>query len=124
MDEWNTKTHGKTGLTQRVRESIVSDAQAEEETITYISKHVPAGVSPLCGNSVCQDRRFLYRYMPTLSNYLHYRNVDVSTIKELTKRWAPQTLSKLRKKGTHKALDDILESIEELKFYREHVLRI
>lgn len=124
MDEWNTRTHGKTGLTQRVRESTISAADAEATTLEFVRRYVPAGTSPLCGNSVCQDRRFLYRYMPALSEYLHYRNIDVSTLKELTKRWAPQTLATLSKQGSHKALDDILESIEELKFYRRHVLRI
>jgi oligoribonuclease len=124
MDEWNTQTHGGTGLTARVRASTTTEAEAELQTLQFIKQYVAANKSPLCGNSICQDRRFLYRYMPTLSAYLHYRNIDVSTIKELAKRWAPQTLSALNKKGSHKALDDILESIEELKFYRAQVMRI
>jgi oligoribonuclease len=121
MDEWNTRTHGKTGLTERVKLSRITEREAEIETLDFIQRHVPKNTAPLCGNSICQDRRFLYKYMPELSEWLHYRNVDVSSIKELAKRWAPELLSGLTKRGTHKALDDIYESIEELKYHRNEL---
>jgi oligoribonuclease len=123
MDEWNTKQHNKSGLVSRVRASDVSAEQAERMTIAFLREYVPENVSPMCGNSICQDRRFLYRYMPDLALYFHYRNLDVSTIKELVKRWSPETRPP-RKEAVHLALDDIRESIEELKFYRQHVFRI
>jgi oligoribonuclease len=123
MDEWNTRTHGGSGLTQRVRESTLSEADAERETIEFLQQHVPKNKSPLCGNSICQDRRFLARGMPLLESYVHYRNLDVSSIKELVRRWKPEIVSGFDKKNTHKALDDILESIAELKYYREHFFK-
>ena len=118
MDEWQTKQHGKSGLTRRVRESKVSIEQAEAETIKFLEQWVPKGKSPICGNSICQDRRFLVRGMPTLENYFHYRNLDVSTIKELARRWRPDVLEGVKKTGAHLALDDIKDSIEELQHYR------
>ncbi len=118
MDEWNTNQHGKSGLTRRVRESKVSIGQAEAETIKFLEQWVPKGKSPICGNSICQDRRFLVRGMPTLENYFHYRNLDVSTIKELARRWRPDVLEGVKKTGAHLALDDIKDSIEELQHYR------
>jgi len=123
MDEWNTRTHGGSGLTQRVRESTLREADAERQTIEFIQQYVAKNKSPLCGNSICQDRRFLVRGMPNLESYLHYRNLDVSTIKELARRWKPEIANGFEKKNTHKALDDILESIGELKYYREHFFR-
>ncbi len=124
MDAWNTNTHGGTGLTQRVSDSTVTEQAAEAETVAFIRKYVPPNKVPLCGNSICQDRRFLYKYMPKLSNYLHYRNVDVSSIKELAVRWNPDIVKGFSKKNTHKALDDIRESIEELRYYREHCFQM
>jgi oligoribonuclease len=123
MDEWNTRTHGGSGLTQRVRESTLSEADAERQTLDFIQQYVPKNKSPLCGNSICQDRRFMARGMPQLEAYLHYRNLDVSSIKELVRRWKPEICNGFEKKNTHKALDDILESIAELKYYREHFFR-
>jgi oligoribonuclease len=122
MDEWNTKTHGKTGLTERVRASTLDEAEAERQTIAFLEQHVPKNRSPMCGNSICQDRRFLARTMPALEAYFHYRNLDVSSLKELAVRWKPEILPGFTKKNTHKALDDIQESIEELKYYREHFI--
>jgi oligoribonuclease len=124
MDEWNTRTHTASGLVQRVRESTVTEADAERETLKFLEQYVPKNKSPLCGNSICQDRRFLARGMPALEAYLHYRNLDVSALKELVKRWRPALNNGFEKKNTHKALDDILESIGELKYYREHFLRL
>jgi oligoribonuclease len=124
MDEWNTRTHGESGLTQRVRESKISQAEAEAQTIAFLEQWVPKGKSPICGNSIGQDRRFLYRYMPNLEAYFHYRYLDVSTLKILADRWAPQIKAGFQKKGTHQALDDIRESIAELKYYREHFLKV
>jgi oligoribonuclease len=123
MDEWNTRVHGGSGLTQRVRESALSEADAERETLEFLQQYVPKNKSPLCGNSICQDRRFLARGMPLLESYVHYRNLDVSSIKELVRRWKPEIVSGFDKKNTHKALDDILESIAELKYYREHFFK-
>ncbi|WP_339458991.1 oligoribonuclease [Pseudomonas sp. EA_105y_Pfl2_R69] len=124
MDEWCTRTHGESGLTRRVRESKVGPAEAEAQTIAFLEQWVPKGQSPICGNSIGQDRRFLYRYMPTLEAYFHYRYLDVSTLKILADRWAPQIKEGFQKKGTHLALDDIRESIAELKYYREHFLKV
>lgn len=124
MDEWNTRTHGETGLTQRVRDSRISTGQAEAETLAFLREWVPQGASPICGNSIGQDRRFLFRYMPALEAYFHYRYLDVSTLKVLAERWAPAIKEGFQKKGTHKALDDIHESIAELRYYRETFLRV
>ena len=124
MDEWNTRQHGQSGLTQRVRESAFDLQAVEQETLTFLQQYVPAGKSPMCGNSICQDRRFLAREMPALERFFHYRNLDVSTLKELMKRWRPDLSDKFKKGSTHLALDDIRESIAELKFYREHFLRM
>jgi oligoribonuclease len=124
MDDWCTRTHGNSGLTQRVRESTYSEREAELETIAFLKNYVDQGVSPICGNSVGQDRRFLVKFMPELENYFHYRTLDVSTLKELASRWKPEVLEGVTKKGTHLALDDIRESIEELIYYREHFLAL
>ncbi|PTU74102.1 oligoribonuclease [Pseudomonas mangrovi] len=124
MDEWNTRTHGQSGLTQRVRESRISEAEAQAQTLAFIEQWVPKGKSPICGNSIGQDRRFLVRYMPQLEDYFHYRNLDVSTLKELASRWAPAVRDSFVKTGTHQAMDDIRESIAELRHYREHFLRV
>jgi oligoribonuclease len=124
MDEWNTKQHGKSGLTQRVRDSRIDSAEAERLTIEFLAKYVPKNRSPICGNSICQDRRFLARHMPKLEAYFHYRNLDVSTIKELTRRWAPEVSKLYTKDSKHLAMDDIKDSIDELKFYRKHVFKI
>lgn len=123
MDDWNTRTHGESGLIERVQASQYDDAAAEQATIAFLQKWVDEGASPICGNSIGQDRRFLVRYMPKLEAYFHYRNLDVSTLKELARRWAPEVMEGFKKKGTHQALDDIIESIEELKYYRKHFLR-
>ena len=124
MDEWNTTHHGQSGLTRRVRESRIGEAEAEALTLEFLKRHVPPKASPICGNSICQDRRFLARWMPELEAYFHYRNLDVSTLKELARRWSPGLVEKFVKKGAHLALDDIRESIAELRFYREHFLRV
>ncbi|HBP5456407.1 TPA: oligoribonuclease [Pseudomonas aeruginosa] len=124
MDEWNTRQHGQSGLTQRVRESTVSMAEAEAQTLTFLEQWVPKRSSPICGNSICQDRRFLYRHMPRLEGYFHYRNLDVSTLKELAARWAPQVRESFKKGNTHLALDDIRESIAELRHYRDHFIKL
>jgi len=124
MDDWCTTHHGQSGLTQRVIESNVTDKEAEDETILFLEKWVPQGISPMCGNSIGQDRRFLVRYMPTLNDYFHYRNLDVSTLKELAKRWKPQIMPGFTKKNVHLALEDIKESIEELEYYREHFINL
>lgn len=123
MDEWNTRQHGQSGLTQRVRESQISAEQAQRQTLAFLQQWLPAGKSPMCGNSICQDRRFLYRGMPELEVYFHYRNLDVSTLKELVARWAPDLKSGLKKRGSHLALDDIYDSIAELQYYREHFIK-
>lgn len=122
MDEWCTRTHGATGLTQRVRESQISLEEAENQTLAFLSQWVDAGVSPMCGNSIGTDRRFLLEYMPRLESFFHYRNIDVSTLKELARRWAPEVYASFNKEGTHLALDDIRESIDELRFYRSRFL--
>ncbi len=123
MDEWNKATHGRTGLTERVRASRLNEAQVEQRMLEFLAAYVPIRTSPMCGNSVCQDRRFLARYMPKLEAYFHYRNLDVSTLKELVRRWRPELTKGLVKKGKHEALADIYESIDELKYYREHFIR-
>ncbi|MFB8829860.1 oligoribonuclease [Azotobacter salinestris] len=123
MDEWNTRQHGRSGLTQRVRDSRIDTAMAEAQTLAFLEQWVPRGKSPMCGNSICQDRRFLARYMPDLEAWFHYRHVDVSTLKELAGRWAPQVRDSFKKTGTHLALDDIRESIAELRHYREHFIK-
>ena len=123
MDEWNTRQHGSSGLTERVRKSQWSMAAAEAGTLAFLAQYVPAKASPMCGNSICQDRRFLYRYMPALAEFFHYRNLDVSTLKELQRRWAPG-LPAFTKSSSHLALDDIRDSIAELKHYREHFLKL
>lgn len=124
MDDWNQEHHGQSGLIERVKASAVNDAQAELQTIEFLKQWVPAGTSPMCGNSIGQDRRFLYRRMPQLEAFFHYRNVDVSTLKELAARWAPEVKESFKKKETHQALEDVIESIEELKHYREHFIKI
>ncbi len=124
MDEWNTAQHGKSGLTDRVKQSDVTMQAAEQQTLDFLKEFVPEKASPMCGNSICQDRRFLARQMPTLEAFFHYRNLDVSTLKELAGRWAPGLSNKFVKKGAHLALDDIRESIEELKFYREQFIKL
>lgn len=124
MDEWNQTHHGSSGLIKRVKESQYSMAQAEAETIAFLEQYVPKGASPICGNSICQDRRFLAREMPELEAFFHYRNLDVSTLKELAARWKPEILEGFSKKEAHLALDDILESIDELKYYRKTILTI
>lgn len=124
MDEWNTTHHGDSGLTARVRASKVSMRDAEQQTIAFLQQYVPAGVSPICGNSIGQDRRFLVKEMQELEAYFHYRNLDVSTLKELMRRWRPDLLGGFSKKGAHLALDDIRESIEELRYYRDVFLKL
>jgi oligoribonuclease len=124
MDSWNKSTHARTGLTERVRASRQVEREVEAEMIAFLDRHVPAGASPMCGNSICQDRRFLARYMPRLEAHFHYRNLDVSTLKELVRRWRPDLMAGLTKQGKHEALADIYESIEELKYYRQHFLRV
>jgi oligoribonuclease len=123
MDEWNQKTHGKSGLIDRVKSSKLGEADVESQCLEFLKRHVPAGKSPMCGNSICQDRRFMARHMPKLEAYFHYRNLDVSTLKELCKRWQPEIAKGVKKGGKHEALADIYESIEELKYYREHFLK-
>jgi oligoribonuclease len=124
MDEWNRTTHGGTGLLQRVRDSRFTAKDAEARTLDFLAQHAVAGASPMCGNSICQDRRFLAREMPALERFFHYRNLDVSTVKELARRWAPDVLAGVQKASTHLALDDIRESISELEHYRRHFLRV
>jgi oligoribonuclease len=124
MDEWNTNTHGKSGLTQRSRESTMLDADVEAAAIDFLLPHVPKNASPMCGNSIHQDRRFMVKYMPKLEDYFHYRNLDVSTLKELAARWAPEVKKGFVKKTKHQALADVYESIDELKHYREHFLKL
>ena len=124
MDEWCTSQHGKSGLTQRVKDSAFSEAEAEAQTLAFLEQWVPAGKSPMCGNSICQDRRFLANYMPELEEFFHYRNLDVSTLKELAARWAPDVAKGFKKNSSHLAMDDIKDSINELVYYREFVLKI
>ena len=124
MDEWNRTHHGQSGLMARVVESSLKAQEAERETLDFLAQWVPQGASPICGNSICQDRRFLASGMPHLEAYFHYRNLDVSTLKELTSRWAPHLMAGFTKRGNHRALDDVRESIAELLYYRQHVLKI
>jgi len=123
MNEWCVTQHGNSGLTQRVRDSQISLEEAEAETLAFVSQYVEAGVSPMCGNSIGQDRRFLCRYMPTFAAYFHYRNLDVSSVKELARRWRPDIYNGVKKQGSHLALDDIRESIAELQYYRQHFFK-
>ena len=123
MDDWNQKHHGQSGLIERVKASTINAVEAERLTLEFLKEWVPANTSPICGNSIGQDRRFLYRYMPTLEAYFHYRNIDVSTLKELAARWAPAVKDGFNKESKHQALDDIIESIEELRYYREHFIK-
>jgi oligoribonuclease len=124
MDDWNRTTHGASGLLERVRRSRLTAAEAESQTLAFLSQHAEPGSSPMCGNSICQDRRFLAREMPALEKFFHYRNLDVSTVKELARRWAPAVFEGVSKTSTHLALDDIRESIRELDHYRRHFLRV
>ncbi|RKZ81013.1 MAG: oligoribonuclease [Gammaproteobacteria bacterium] len=124
MDEWNTRQHGGSGLTERVRKSTINEAQAEQQTLEFLKEYVPAGVSPMCGNSICQDRRFMARIMPELEAYFHYRNLDVSSLKELARRWAPKVEKSFKKKSSHLAMDDVKDSIRELQHYREHFINL
>ena len=124
MDSWNRSVHGKSGLIDKVKASRLDEAAVERQTLDFLGQHVPAGVSPMCGNSICQDRRFLARWMPKLEAFFLYRNLDVSTLKELIRRWKPEIAKALKKEGKHEALADIYESIEELKYYRKAVMTI
>ena len=124
MDEWNTLTHGRSGLTEKVKSSSLSENLVETAALEFLQLHVPKSSSPMCGNSICQDRRFMARYMPKLEEWFHYRNLDVSTLKELCKRWKPELAKGLKKHGRHEALADIYESIDELRYYRDNFLRI
>ena len=123
MDEWNTNQHNRSGLVKRVMESKITVTEAESQTLEFLSKHVDSGVSPMCGNSICQDRRFLSNYMPNLEKFFHYRHIDVSTLKELAVRWKPDIISSSFKNSRHLALSDIYDSIDELKYYREHFIK-
>ncbi|WP_159990727.1 oligoribonuclease [Pelistega ratti] len=124
MDKWNKGTHGRSGLIDKVKTSTLTEAQAEEQLIAFLKQYVPENTSPLCGNTVSQDRRFMFKYMPKLEAYFHYRTIDVSTFKELAKRWKPEVYKGFEKQSKHEALADIRESIEELKYYREHFLKL
>jgi oligoribonuclease len=123
MDGWNTRQHGQSGLTRRVRESMLTVRDAERMTLDFLNQHVDPRMSPMCGNSICQDRRFMARLMPELEAFFHYRNLDVSTLKELATRWAPGVMGGLKKTSSHLALDDIRDSIDELRYYREHLFK-
>lgn len=123
MDDWNKGTHGRSGLIDKVKASTLTEAEVEAQCIEFLKLHVPARTSPMCGNSIGQDRRFMFRYMPKLEEYFHYRNLDVSTLKELVKRWKPELSKGLTKHGKHEALADVYESINELKYYREHFIK-
>lgn len=124
MDKWNQSTHSKSGLIDKVKASTLSEAEAESRMLTFLEPYIPTSISPMCGNSICQDRRFLARCMPQLEAYFHYRNLDVSTLKELAKRWKPEIVQGFNKQGKHEALADIYDSIEELKYYRQHLFNI
>ncbi len=124
MDDWNKSTHARSGLIDKVKASVLTEAAVEEQMLAFLAQHVPGRTSPMCGNTICQDRRFLARYMPRLEAYFHYRNLDVSTLKELARRWKPEIAKGLVKQGKHEALADIYESIEELKYYRENFLKL
>ena len=123
MDDWNRNQHGRSGLVARVQQSTIDEASAERQTLEFLAAWVEAGRSPMCGNSICQDRRFLARHMPALERFFHYRNLDVSTLKELAQRWAPEIAQAFHKASTHLAMDDVRESIRELQYYREKLLR-
>lgn len=123
MDKWNKSTHAKSGLIDKVKASKLNEDEVEKDMIAFLQKYVPPNISPMCGNTICQDRRFLARTMPKLETYFHYRNLDVSTLKELVKRWKPDILASLTKQGKHEALADIYDSIAELKYYREHFIK-
>jgi len=123
MDSWNKSTHGRSGLIDRVKASVFTEAGVEAEALAFLREHVPAKASPMCGNSICQDRRFLARWMPGLEDYFHYRNLDVSTLKELARRWKPELMKGIPKEGKHEALADVYESIAEMKYYRETFIR-
>jgi len=124
MDDWNKNTHGKSGLIDKVKASTVSEAEAEQQLLAFMEQYVPSRTTPMCGNTIHQDRRFMARWMPKLEAYFHYRNLDVSTLKELAKRWKPEVAKGVVKKGKHEALADILESIEEMKHYRDNFLKL
>jgi len=124
MDEWNTRQHGGSGLVDRIKATRVTEAEAEQQTLDFLKEHVPAGVSPMCGNSICQDRRFMARIMPELEAYFHYRNLDVSSLKELARRWAPKVEKSFKKKSSHLAMDDVKDSIRELQHYRELFIKL
>lgn len=124
MDDWNQRTHGKSGLIDRVRQSTICEQQAEQQTIEFLKQWVPENSSPICGNTIGQDRRFLFNYMPNLEKYFHYRYLDVSTIKELARRWKPEILKGISKQSSHQALDDIRDSIAELVYYRQHFFNL
>lgn len=124
MDSWNKSTHAKSGLIEKVKSSTLDDGSVETQMLAFLKEYVPEKISPMCGNSICQDRRFLARWMPQLEAYFHYRNLDVSTLKELAKRWKPEVAQALKKHGKHEALADIYESINEMKHYREHFIRM
>jgi oligoribonuclease len=124
LDEWNRTTHGASGLLDRVRASRLTASDAERQTLAFLREHAVAGASPMCGNSICQDRRFLAREMPTLEKFFHYRNLDVSTVKELARRWAPGVFAGVQKSSAHIAIDDVRDSIRELEHYRRHFLRV
>ncbi|MDT8371012.1 MAG: oligoribonuclease [Gammaproteobacteria bacterium] len=123
MDKWNTRQHGKSGLTERVKNSTLTTADAEQQTLAFLKQYVPAGVSPMCGNSICQDRRFMARLMPELEAFFHYRNLDVSSLKELARRWAPKVEKSFKKNSSHLAMDDVKDSIRELQHYRQHFIK-
>jgi oligoribonuclease len=124
MDSWNQSTHRRSGLIDKVKAATTTEADVEAAALDFLREHVPAKASPMCGNTICQDRRFLARYMPLLEDWFHYRNLDVSTLKELVRRWKPDLMKGIPKEGKHEALADILESIEELRYYREHFLKV
>jgi len=124
MDEWNTRQHGGSGLVDRIKATKTTEAEAEQQTLDFLKEYVPAGVSPMCGNSICQDRRFMARIMPELEAYFHYRNLDVSSLKELARRWAPKVEKSFKKKSSHLAMDDVKDSIRELQHYREHFIKL
>lgn len=124
MDAWNKSAHGKSGLIDKVKASTLSDADVEAQLLEFVAQHVPIRTSPMCGNSICQDRRFMARWMPKLEEYFHYRNLDVSTLKELAKRWKPELSKGIKKHGKHEALADIYESIEEMKYYRDNFIKL
>jgi len=124
MDSWNKATHGRSGLIDKVKAATMSESDVEAAALAFLREHVPAKASPMCGNTICQDRRFLARFMPALEDWFHYRNLDVSTLKELVRRWKPELMKGIPKEGKHEALADILESIAELRYYREHFLKV